>query len=331
MGKAAAVVVTYNRKYKLANCISAVLAQTAESRPDIIIVDNGSSDGTEELLRSRFGDHIIEDGYDAEVNEAAEGAALKNADNVTSIRYYNLRFNSGGAGGFCFGMRKAAELAYDYLWILDDDSVPSETALEAFLSFDRAHWGEYGFLSGKILWKDGSLCLMNVQRETVTRNVRSWDRSVIPVEMASFVSLFVPMPVVLEAGLPLSQFYIWTEDWEYTRRISLKHPCYLITDSVTVHDMDVNGKADICKASADRLDRFRYLYRNDVYLYRREGLRGFCYESARLAWHSVRIAACGRPAKEKLRCLKIMAAGTIRGLSFHPVPDRIYINQTKGR
>jgi len=47
MNKVAVIVVIYNRRQKLAECISALLAQTVEC--DIIIVDNASTDGTKGL------------------------------------------------------------------------------------------------------------------------------------------------------------------------------------------------------------------------------------------------------------------------------------------
>ena len=42
----ATVVVTYNRKDKLRRCLDAVIRQKGSTIPDIIIVDNNSTDGT---------------------------------------------------------------------------------------------------------------------------------------------------------------------------------------------------------------------------------------------------------------------------------------------
>ena len=42
----AAVIVTYNRRDKLRNCMDAVISQKGNAVPDIIIVDNNSTDGT---------------------------------------------------------------------------------------------------------------------------------------------------------------------------------------------------------------------------------------------------------------------------------------------
>lgn len=52
-----AIIVTYNRRPQLARAIDSILAQ--EPPPcEIIIVDDGSTDGTVEYLRERFGDAI---------------------------------------------------------------------------------------------------------------------------------------------------------------------------------------------------------------------------------------------------------------------------------
>ena len=166
------------------------------------------------------------------------------------------------------------------------------------------------------VWKDGSVCTMNLQRETLTKNLKGFERKLQPVTMASFVSLFLPAGIVREMGLPIKDFFIWTDDWEFTRRISRKYLCYAVADSVVVHKSKSNMGANIGTESEDRLDRFDYLYRNDVYLYRREGLKGFCYEAVRLSGHIVRVLLKSRDNKAK-RIGKIIG-GTKTGLRFHP-------------
>lgn len=342
----AAVIVTFNRKEKLRRCIDAVLNQRtvlsmdrSESQSadksvagcaalDIFVIDNNSSDGTEEMMRG------MASGYSG---TACPGAYRSGAGRHGRIIYRNLRYNSGGAGGFCYGIREAVNAGYDRLWLMDDDCVPAEDALEAFLRFDSAHAGEYGFLTGRALWTDGSVCRMNIQRETVFRPVPA-DRLIrmtepCRVEMASFVSLFIPAEVVRDIGLPLREFRIWSDDWEYTRRISRKYPCWLVPSSEALHDTDRNTGADIASAEPGRTDRFSYLYRNDVYLYRREGLRGFMYEAARLAFHTAKIAVSRNSIEEKKRRAAIMFKATAAGLRFHPVPDRagVKINPNKSR
>ena len=102
--------------------------------------------------------------------------------------------------------------------------MPEPDALAALLRADRDLNGEYGFLSSRVLWKDGSICDMNLQRETLTKDLKGFGRRLQPVVMASFVSLFLKRETVLELGLPIKEFFIWTDDWEYTRGI---HPAHL--------------------------------------------------------------------------------------------------------
>lgn len=287
--KTAAIVVTYNRKELLKENIECLLAQKPVV-PAVIVVDNHSTDGTKAYIQE-----YIDRG---------------------EIVYRDTGANLGGAGGFSYGIRYAAEEGYDYIWVMDDDCMPTASALEAFFRADKALHGRYGFLSSKVLWRDGSLCAMNLQRDTVTHTISKLDDGLVPVVMASFVSLFIPAAIVRELGLPIKEFFIWTDDWEFTRRISRKYPCYAVSDSVVVHKSRTNIGANIVTESVDRLDRFDYLYRNDVYLYRREGIKGFCYEAARLTGHCIRVILKSRDSKGK-RIKKILG-GTIKGLKFDP-------------
>ena len=85
MHKIAAIIVTYNRKELLAECLDAIGKQTY--KPVVVyIIDNASSDGTDEWIRSN--------GYD----RCKEGI---------EYRYVYLSQNIGGAGGFYTGLKTA--------------------------------------------------------------------------------------------------------------------------------------------------------------------------------------------------------------------------------
>lgn len=296
--KVTAVVVTCNRKELLCECLRALLSQTR--LPDeVLVIDNASTDGTREAVESFLKDE--------------------------RVQYFNTGNNLGGAGGFSCGIRLAVERAAGRIWVMDDDCIPNADALERLLKADEGLQGQFGFLSSKVLWKDGTLSIMNLQRDTLTHTLRDFDGPMKPVVMASFVSLFLPREVVLELGLPIKEFFIRTDDWEYTRRISRKYPCYAVADSVVVHKSRANIGANIAIESVDRLDRFRYLYRNDVVLYRREGLRGFAYEAVRLPWHCLRVLL--RSRDHKIERLKYIISGTAQGLRFHPQIE--YVSEQK--
>lgn len=283
-----AVVVTHNRKESLQRCIDALRHQHG-AVTDILVVDNASTDGTAEALSP-----LMEAG---------------------AILYRNTGENLGGAGGFNVGMRLAVEMGYDRLWVMDDDCIPDPSALSALLWADRRLQGNYGFLSGIARWRDGTPCQMNIQKTGLWRKLTDYTSPLVPVTMATFVSAFIPADRVREVGLPIREFFIWSDDLEYTRRLSRRYPCYAVNGCRVLHDMRHNNKVNIATDSLDRMGRYAYLYRNEVYVYRREGVAGWLYLFARVGLHLGKIWLRS-PAK--LKRMRVILSSFVAGWHFHP-------------
>lgn len=296
----AAVVVTYKRDELLAKCLRCLCVQTAAKKMDIIVVDNGCA--------GRSSIHEI-----PEVQEVEEIRAFQRDGG--RVIYLDTGDNLGGAGGFSLGMEEAVRLGYQLVWVMDDDTQPEPGALEALLETHAGKNGRYGFLSSQALWKDGTLNRMNIQRRSLTMKVRDFLSPAVPVVMASFVSLLVPASVIKNMGLPIREFGTWTDDWEFTRRISRVYPSYLVNGSRVFHMTGQNRGANIAEDEDRPVSRYETMYRNDVYLYRREGLNGFIYETRRLIGHWFRIVFA---AHEKRKRLGAMFRGTRAGLDFRP-------------
>lgn len=294
--RTAAVVVTYNRKELLETCIHCLLAQSAAC--DILVVDNASTDGTEDMLKAIT---------DSRVSYRSTGA------------------NIGGAGGFNFGMRWAVESGYDLVWVMDDDCRPEPDALKTLIDADAALNGDYGFLSSVVLWTDGTECKMNRQkiRKAYYEHAELLKYGLIQVEQATFVSLLFPAAVIRETGLPIKEFFIWGDDIEYTRRIAVRMhmPCYMVGQSQVIHAMRENGGSSIATDKPERLDRYKYAFRNEAYLYRQEGFKGVCYYLAKCALNLVRIIKSREG--QKGRRIGILLGGMARGLFFRPKIERI--------
>lgn len=289
VGKAVvAVVVTHNRLKLLLECLECLSKQTFRDM-DVLVIDNASDDGTGEAL--------------APMAERGE------------LLYENTGGNLGGAGGFQWGLRSAAKRGYAYAWLMDDDSMPEADALKTLM--DAAHeLGDFGYLSGLTLWTDGSLCRMNVQRDMKMGNLRDFSAARVPSGAATFVSLLIPMQVVREVGLPIGDFFIWADDLEYTRRISRRHPCYVIPASVTVHKCATNNGGNIATDVPERIERYCYAYRNEVYVYRREGLRGAVRLLLRTPLHILRVLA--KADGQRMKRIGVILGGTLRGLNYRP-------------
>lgn len=290
MNNVVAIVVTYNRKELLIQCLDKLKKQSYEL--DILVIDNCSQDGTAELFATK----------------------------IDNVHYFNTGENLGGAGGFNFGIKKAYEMGYTYFWLMDDDTLPYPNALEELMNAKNL-LSEFGFLSSVAEWSDGSLCNMNIQRTGLFSKKIDYNASYNNIIMATFVSFFVCRDVVKKFGLPIKDFVIWSDDFEYSRRISKKCPCYVITTSKVVHKMNSNTKVGIERESQDRMWRYELLYRNEVYVYRREGLKGWLYLLLRMMLHSIKIVLCGKD--KRINKLKLIWKSFFNGIKFNPKVETI--------
>ena len=108
----AAVIPTYNGRALLLECLAAIIGQTHPVTA-IYIVDNASSDGTQEA--------VVADGLYADPPAGIE------------LFYIRLDHNGGSMGGFAEGMKRVAEAQYDWTWLVDNDSSPTSTCLQRLL------------------------------------------------------------------------------------------------------------------------------------------------------------------------------------------------------
>lgn len=287
MKRVAAVVVTYNRKELLEECIDALLHQTYNDC-DIIVVDNASTDGTQEFINQKYKDLVI---------------------------YQNTGSNLGGAGGFNYGVKTAYTLGYEYFWLMDDDCIVDSDSLSVLMNTANELKDDFGFLSSRVLWKDGSLCKMNIQKISYKQKIDENIVGLNKIIMATFVSFLVKRTVVEAVGLPISDFFIWADDLEYSRRISKNHNCYYVFNSKVTHKSKSNIGSDLAIDETGNFSRYRFAYRNEYYLFRNEGLKGKLYYFTKRMYHRIKIIRNGKNVSEKL---KVISNAIKEGKGFYP-------------
>lgn len=231
-----AVVVAYNRRELLAEVLDALAAQTVA--PHVVVVDNASNDGSAELARERDGVELVE-----------------------------LDRNTGGAGGFAVGLAVALDRHEpEWVWLMDDDTVPTPTALEALLR--AVGGGDVAAAGSRVVWTDGSEHPMNTPREkpfaSKAERVAAARAGGIAVRSTSFVSMLVRADVAREVGLPIADYFIWNDDFEYSTRVLRGRSGVHVPASVVVHKTKALASTD-----ADPGPRFYYEVRNKLWMFRR--------------------------------------------------------------
>jgi hypothetical protein len=292
----AAVVVTYNRKQLLTECLDALLAQT---RPvnKIILINNASTDGTPELLEER--------GY------------LANP----VMDYVRLPENTGSAGGFHEGVKRGHEAGYDWLWLMDDDTIAKHDALHHLLSVSQQTSNKIGFVCSRVEWVDGAPHFMNIPvSKSIINGMASNSFDDIGcqlIESCSFVSVLVSRKAISAVGYPFSEMYIWADDVEYTCRITdAKWIGLYYPKSRVFHATQENYYPNILVDKASNLWRYKHGIRNRLYVERtRRGFAAFVFRVLyRLTVINVSIIKNRKNAKGK--AVATNTAATLSSLFF---------------
>ncbi len=285
-----AVVVTWNRAELLARSVTAILSQTRA--PDrVLVVDNASTDDTAAALAEKFGDRV---------------------DVIT------LAENTGGAGGFAAGIVRALEHDPDAVWLMDDDTIPEPTALEALLEARRHYAGEPpAVVASRVVWIDGRDHPMNTPRPKpgASQGERLAARAVgsTPIRSASFVSILCAATVLRERGLPEVDYFLWNDDFEFTTRLLRGRRGLLCPASVVNHHTKSFGSTE-----ADPGDRFYFEVRNKIWMFTRgTGLN----PAERLLYGGSTLRRWGRTvarSTDRPRLFRAAGRGLLAGLRAGP-------------
>lgn len=291
------VIVTYNRVILLKECISALKKQTFEIN-NIYIINNNSTDGTNNYLQELISDPQI----------------------IT----INLHQNIGGAGGFSEGIKRAVLDGCDWVWIMDDDTIPMENALEELVK-GTAVAKNVGYVCSRVIWTDGMIHKMNIPRfdfhnkQHLPINYYSNLADVLLIRAASFVSLLINQKAVYEIGLPIKEFFIWGDDTEFTTRIYQHgYICLYAGQSTVVHKTTENYISQLQTAPTEASWKFQYGFRNDMFLRRTTKKNLLFFISAINAYRKAVRHINKRSGNDKKIFLKVIRKAFWEGFFFKP-------------
>lgn len=298
-----AVVVSYNRKDLLQETLAALRAQT---RPldRLIVVDNASTDG------------------------AAAVAAKLLESWGKQARLITLQENTGGAGGFAVGIAAAlvpdaAGHVSDWIWVMDDNTVPSATALatalDAHQAYVQKHPDTLAVLGSKVVWTNGQTHPMNTPKQklfaTGHEKTNAAGVGAMPIRSISFVSAFLRTARVAETGLPLADYFLWNDDFEYSARLLNGATGLYVPASVVTHKTKQLGGSD-----SDPGARFFYEVRNKLWVFKHSRALKFWEKCAYIAATARRWTRTFKHSADRKTLSDCLRRGFKAGLTSRPRP-----------
>lgn len=321
-----AVVVTFNRKNLLIECLKALQKQTRPIQ-GIYLIDNASTDGTPEIL--------LEKGYITELppkdlKEPWEKEfEIKNLTDEAPItlHYVRMHKNTGGAGGFYEGVKRGYEKSYDWLWLMDDDAEPKENALEKLsLHFSK---NNVVALASLILLENGDIAQNHRGKFNFKKifptiqtslDLANYKERVVEIDMSSFVGLIIRREAVQAVGYPKKEFFIYHDDVEYCIRLKSLGKILLVLDSVIIHKENVRyeTKYFLNRESKRRIGNITlvnyYNIRNLVWLGKRYSQNKLIFYLNLTKYISRLILGILIYDDDKFRRIKLVLKGCIDGL-----------------
>lgn len=290
----AAVIVTYNRKELLGENIRMLLKQR---RPfdRIFIVDNCSTDGTEEYLQKN------------------------NWKNNKQFVYIKTESNIGGAGGFYTGTRAAFEYGADWIVLMDDDGrMNDEFTLEYLLKVAEKLY-QQNYANKKLfinaLVQQGEMLSFKMgTKYTVQQAIEASIDGILEGEANPFNGTLVSRELVEEIGYPNGDFFIKGDEVDYKQR-ALDAGGYIATvvEARYLHprpetqERIVLGKKVPFFVEAPWKEY--YAARNFTHMYKEKGW----YKAIAFELILVKVLAIFTMKCKKIRTLKMLFKGVLDG------------------
>ena len=193
-----AFIVTYNRLSLLKKVLLSLKKQT-QNIDKIVVVNNSSTDGTEEWLSTQKDISVI------------------------------TQPNVGGAGGFKTGVEYCYNSGADWIWMMDDDVFPEPNCLETLLQYSE----KASCLQPSRHFADGPLMKWfgnyDIKRAKILEF--DFDSEYTYITNCCFEGCLIKSSVVEKVGYPDARFFIAGDDSSYGWRVSQYDKILYIRDA----------------------------------------------------------------------------------------------------
>lgn len=186
-----AIIVTYNGEKYIADCLDSLQKQT--QKVDILVVDNASSDHTCSIIKNEY----------------------------STVKVIDIGYNSGFAHANNVGMQHAMENGYEYVLLINEDTVSDNRLVENLLKYaDRqtavapkiymnGSMTKVWYGAGKMDFENG--LAINCQKELVD--------IVSEVSFMTGCCMLIHTDILRKVGLFDEKFFMYYEDTDLSLRM----------------------------------------------------------------------------------------------------------------
>lgn len=218
------IIVSYNTKKLLEECLESIEGKE-EDNPEIIVVDNASSDNSAEFIKQKYKNIRL----------------LENKENL----------------GFSKANNQGIKIAKgEYILLLNSDTLTNEKSLESLIDFAKKH-ADAGVIGARLLNDDKSVqpsvfhlpSIFGAFKEYWLNIQGSFEKYIPkgnePVEVEAVVGavMLIPKKVIEKVGLLDEKYFMYFEDLDYCRRVKRAgYKIYYLPEAKIIHHHGSSGK-----------------------------------------------------------------------------------------
>lgn len=251
------IIVNYNTKDLTRNCLKSVFEQTKNITFEVIVSDNGSIDGSIEMIKSEFPQVVL----------------IENNANLGFGKANNI------------GSKNAIG---KYLFFLNSDTLLTSNVLELFIKYANTHENEFGIIGGNLINANGKpvhSCRKNYSIENnefkkifdniylkIKKQRRDYNYLSKPLEV-DFVpgaDMFIKKDFFINIGGFDESFFMYYEDFDLC--IRCKENGKKIISLPTVKIAHLEGAS-----SKDNLKKYEMITKSKYHLYKKYVPKSFFF------------------------------------------------------
>lgn len=215
---------------------------------ELIVVDNGSTDGTSEYLD-----------------------CWKMNDEGFKKTVIHSKMNTGGSGGFYQGLFYAKEQDLDWILLSDDDAYPAKDMLARMENYINTHnTDNVSAVCAAVMYNNDNHTSPHIIRQkkkilkiqSIRVGVEEYTKEAFPIDTITFVGALIKRDAINKVGLPEKNYFIYHDDSEYALQLLNVGGFLCIPNATIFHD---------CNNSVDIRGTWKAYYelRNRILMYKK--------------------------------------------------------------